>query len=104
MNPAFAECYRNKEILEVYLDGTAGYPSSFLDEAFGELVYDFSLEVVKRFLKIKTDRYLRHESMILKETFPQWENKRVKKSEVKRTICNSSVFVLENGNVVKKDI
>ena len=67
-------------------------------------VYDFSLEVVKRFLKIKTDRYLRHESMILKETFPQWENKREKKSKVKRTICNSSVFVLENGNVVKKDI
>ena len=42
--------------------------------------------------------------MILKETFPQWENKREKKGEVKRTICNSSVFVLENGNVVKKDI
>ena len=104
LNPAFAECYRNKEILEVYLDGTAGYPSSFLDEAFGELVYDFSLEVVKRFLKIKTDRYLRHESMILKETFPQWENKRIKKSKVKTTICNSSVFVLENGSIVKKDV
>ena len=92
------------EILEVYLDGTAGYPSSFLDEAFGELVYDFSLDVVKRYLKIKTDRYLRHKSMILEETFTQWENKRIKKSKVKRTICNTSIFVLDTGNIKKKDI
>lgn len=104
LNPAFAECYINKEILEVYLDGTAGYPSSFLDEAFGELVYDFSLGVVERYLKIKTDRYLRHKSMILDETFPQWENKRIKKIKVKRTICNTSVFVLDTGNIKKKDI
>lgn len=34
-------------MLLVDLDGTSGYPSSFLDEAFGELVYDFSLEEVK---------------------------------------------------------
>lgn len=104
LNPAFAKCYSNKEILEVYLDGTAGYPSSFLDEAFGELVYDFSLDVVKRYLKIKTDRYLRHKSMILEETFTQWENKRIKKNKIKRTICNTSIFVLDTGNIKKKDI
>ena len=92
LNPAFAKCYSNKEILEVYLDGTAGYPSSFLDEAFGELVYDFSLDVVKRYLKIKTDRYLRHKSMILEETFPQWENKRIKKSKVNECSFFGTVF------------
>ena len=103
LNPAFAECYRNKEILEVYLDGTAGYPSSFLDEAFGELVYDFSLEVVKRFLKIKTDRYLRHESMILKETFPQWENKREKKSIIDSCLRYLSVFIFKKRLTTSKE-
>ena len=55
LNSAFTQAYREEKKLEVYLDGTAGYPSSFLDESFGELVYDFTLEIVKKRLLIITE-------------------------------------------------
>lgn len=104
LNSAFAECYRRKENLEVNLDGTAGYPSSFLDEAFGELVYDFSLPIVKKLLLIKTDRYRRHEDMILNETFPQWEKKREMNDTVTRTMSHVTIFFLDRGQLKQKEI
>ena len=36
--------FETKIKLQVVLDGTAGYAPSFLDEAFGNLVYDFGLK------------------------------------------------------------
>ncbi len=45
-----------KEIIEVNLDGAAGYPSSFLEEAFGGLVRcgGFSVDQLTKRLKITT--------------------------------------------------
>lgn len=41
LNHEFYEALISGQVLEVSLDGTSGYASSFLDEAFGNLVYDF---------------------------------------------------------------
>lgn len=53
----FLEKHLNEteEIVEVVLDGAVGYPSSFLEEAFGGLVRcGFSVEQLKKRLKITT--------------------------------------------------
>ena len=44
LNENFAEAFKTDSILIVDLDNTAGFLSSFLDEAFGSLVYDFGAE------------------------------------------------------------
>lgn len=104
LNSAFARCYQQHETLEVNLDGTAGYPSSFLDEAFGELVYDFTEGVVESILVIKTDRFKRHLDMIYNETFPQWEKKRTSRTGVSRSMTNCNIFVLEHNELIQKRI
>lgn len=54
LNEKFYTCYKENSLLVIYLDGTAGYPSSFLDEAFGELIYDFSKKIVQKHLRFET--------------------------------------------------
>ena len=51
LNQAFAEAYQKKDKLTLVLDGVlGGYTPSFLDEAIGNLVYDFGLKTVKQYL------------------------------------------------------
>ena len=53
LNEIFYQCYTNNEELQLVLDGgDDGYTPSFLDESIGNLVYDFTLNVVRSFLKI----------------------------------------------------
>lgn len=54
LNAKFKECYKIQKQLIIELDGVSGYPSSFLDEAIGELVYDFSLNIVEKYLDFET--------------------------------------------------
>ena len=77
LNSKFAECYMQNKDLVLLLDGVSGYPSSFLDEAIGELVYDFTLEVVKNQLHFETTMFRRRAKQVIDETYPQWEEKRV---------------------------
>lgn len=77
LNKAFAEALRLKQKLRVILDGADGYASSFLDEAFGNLVYDFTAEVVKDNLEIVSEDEEVWSTMILNETIPEWEKRRV---------------------------
>lgn len=44
---------RKNQTLEVDLDGALGYGSSFLKEAFGGLVHDFSQDELKSQLKVR---------------------------------------------------
>lgn len=41
LKPAFEKAIENKKVLTVDLDGTDGYATSFLDEAFGRLAEEF---------------------------------------------------------------
>lgn len=42
----FEAAFKVKEKLHVYLDGTKGYGSSFLDQSFGKLAREFGVENV----------------------------------------------------------
>lgn len=51
LKPCFEEALNKDEILIIDLDGTIGYGTSFLDEAFGSLSRDFGKEVVLERIK-----------------------------------------------------
>ncbi len=97
LNPMFYDCYVNHKLLVVDLDGTSGYPSSFLDEAFGELVYDFSEDVVKKYLRIETVSNKIRKDKILEETYPQWEKRRKDKTKVENTISSLKLRMLDSN-------
>lgn len=54
--------------VEVLLDGAAGYPISFLEEAFGGLVRieGFSVAELRRVLHVKSEKYRVFQSLIWK--------------------------------------
>ena len=82
LNKTFATCYNEGKKLVIYLDEVSGYPSSFLDEAIGELVYDFSKEVVSKYLSFKTIMFKRRVKQVEEETYPQWEERRRNQEKV----------------------
>ena len=82
LNAAFVECWLQNKDLVLLLDGVSGYPSSFLDEAIGELVYDFTLKNVESILSFTTTMFKRRAKQVCDETYPQWEKKRKDKSPV----------------------
>lgn len=86
LNEKFYTCYKEDCILVIYLDGTAGYPSSFLDEAFGELIYDFSESIVRKHLRFDTVFNKKRVEKLEAETYPQWESRRNKNGNIKNTI------------------
>lgn len=52
--PAFDKAFKNKETLIVDMDGSKyGYPTSFLEEAFGGLARERGTNVVKQVIEIK---------------------------------------------------
>lgn len=51
--PKFTECMNKKDKLIVNLDGLYGYPSSFLEEAFGGLSRKFGKKLVKSIISIE---------------------------------------------------
>lgn len=84
LNDAFKRALDKKEKLLVDLDGVAGYAPSFLDEAFGCLVYDFTKDVVKANVQIlSTDEPDWIE--FLEDSFNQWEKRRCQKNPPKVT-------------------
>jgi hypothetical protein len=103
LNKAFKESYEKNENLIVNLDDTAGYASSFLDEAFGNLVYDFTLEIVKSKIEIISEQEPHWKNMILTQTYPQWETRRKNKQQPKVTENHEAWFRLID-NELKLDI
>ena len=77
LNPYFFKCFKEGKILVVNLDGTAGFASSFLDEAFGQLTYDFGESLLKNILNIQSTDEPEWIRMIMDETIPQWQKRRV---------------------------
>lgn len=92
LNKKFNECYKNNKKLILDIDGTGGYPSSFLDEAFGELVFDFSLDVVKKHLEIVTLANKKRKQRVLEETFPQWEKRRISNDSIMNTVAGTKLY------------
>lgn len=103
LNMLFEEAYSKEAVLTVTLDGADGYASSFLDEAFGNLVYDFGAEIVKKYLEIISNDEDIWSTMIFNETLPEWEKRRKNRENAKVTQEHEAWYRLENGEL-KKDI
>jgi hypothetical protein len=55
LRPQFQAAVRERTKLLVNLDGAEGYPTSFLEEAFGGLAREFGTDKVKAVIEIKSD-------------------------------------------------
>jgi hypothetical protein len=84
LNNAFKNSYEKKERLVINIDFTAGYAPSFLDEAFGNLIYDFGIDTVNNLLEIVSLQEPDLKEMLISETFPQWEQRRNNNDEPKK--------------------
>ena len=104
LNGAFAQAFKENKQLVIELDGVSGYPPSFLDEAIGELVFDFTLEIVKKQLEFDTVIYKRREAQVKEETYFQWEKRRMKKDTVVHSpnLHNEIYYINERGELKKK--
>ena len=54
LRPRFLSARKNASILHVNLDGAAGYPTSFLEEAFGGLAREFGAKEVLAWITISS--------------------------------------------------
>jgi len=52
LRPRFEEALKSDALLRVNLDGAVGYPTSFLEQAFGGLAREFGPEEVDRHLEV----------------------------------------------------
>lgn len=102
LNSEFKTVIDNQLLLVVNLDGTAGYAPSFLDEAFGNLVFDFSLDTVKSHIKIVSIQEPSWIELIENQTYVEWEERRLTESVPKITADHEPWFRLSNGNLILK--
>jgi len=68
----YESALKENEKLHIYLDGTKGYGSSFLDQSFGELARKFGVADVKKTIVFHTELFLWNVEYINKEI---WDKK-----------------------------
>ena len=104
LNSKMAECISQNLEMEVWLDGTAGYPSSFLDQAFGELVYDFTEGEARKRVEFVTTIYKRRVAKLYDETYPQWEKRRLTEPNLHEGDQYSQYYYLTaNGELSRRN-
>lgn len=99
LNSAFADVYQSGGKLEIILDGVAGYASSFLDEAFGNLVYDFERINVINHIKIVSIEEPDWIDMIQDQSMNEWEQRRIKNEAPEVTTDHEVWYHLRNGKI-----
>lgn len=102
LNPLFLRCYNEGKLLVVNLDGTAGFASSFLDEAFGQLTYDFGTMQLNNILHIESNDEPEWPRMIKEETIPQWQKRREQKKAPYATMKYEVHGVNDNGEIITR--
>lgn len=102
LNPFFLKCYQEGKKLVVNLDGTAGFASSFLDEAFGQLTYDFGMSLITDMLHIVSVDEPEWPRMIKEETMPQWQKRRNQGQTPQATMKYKVYGVNDEGEIVER--
>lgn len=102
LNKAFKKAYEMNEKLVVCLDETDGYASSFLDEAFGNLVYDFTLNIVKNHIEIISEEEPHWKELIENQTFAEWEKRRIENNPPKITKDHEEWYRLVDKQIIAK--
>ncbi len=101
LNNLFYESLLEGKKLEIILDGNRGYSPSFIDESFGNLVYDFTLEKVKNNLEIVSNDIPMWKDSIINKTFPLWENRRKNNDSPKKTAKHEDWWVFIDKTFIK---
>lgn len=105
LNEKFNEAYNANKVLILNLDGPDGYASSFLDEAIGNLVYDFGKKIVIEYMEIISNEEPEWIDMIEEETYIQWENRRINQNKPKKTLKHSAWYKFNYcTNKIESDI
>ncbi|WP_295117607.1 STAS-like domain-containing protein [uncultured Chitinophaga sp.] len=99
LNPAFAQQVRAEQPITIDIDDSQGYASSFLDEAFGNMVYDFGLETVRRYVTITSEEEPHWKEMIEEGTYLQWEERRKQGKAPKVTEQHPAWYRIANGEL-----
>lgn len=102
LNHLFYEALKSEKILVIDLDNTAGYATSFLDEAFGNLVFDFTVEKVRKHLLIISNQEPHWKEMIEKQTFNEWEKRRMQGNNPIVTIEHDDWYRFDGINLEKR--
>jgi len=103
LNEEFYNAISNNQKLIVNLDGPNGYASSFLDESFGNLVYDFGYDTVSKNIEFKSEEEPEWITMLKNETFLEWEKRRLTENEPKKTSSHPEWWrKTSDGNFEKK--
>lgn len=103
LNGWFAEAFSKKEQFKVILDGGEdGYGPSFRDEAFGNLIYDFSKAEVERWMVLEAPGDDLWREDIVDYTFEEWEERRKSGAKPKKTENHPEWYRLDNGQLDKK--
>ena len=100
LNPTFLQGYNDNKDAIINLDGVDGYMSSFLDEAFGNLVFDFGINEVQKRLKFISLEEPEWTDMIVNDTYPEWEKRRQKNNRPKITREHTTWKRIENNALV----
>lgn len=101
LNEKFYEAVSRNKKLVVDLDSTSGYAPSFLDEAFGNLIYDFSRKVVENSLELISTEEPSWIEMLRDTTFNQWEERRVKNQQPKVFVKHKPWYRFVSGKYEK---
>lgn len=102
LNSSFYEAVKKNCKLLVVLDGTDGFASSFLDEAFGNLVYDYGEELVRSVLTIKSDEEPEWIDMLYNSTYSEWSARRKSHRDPTITIQHPAWYRFIDGNYEKR--
>jgi len=103
LNMAFADALEHKVKLTVNLDTAEGYAISFLDESFGNLVYDFGLGIVSKNIEIISNDEPHWKEKILNEIFLKWEDRRQKNERPKVTKRHNSWYRMVDHQLILEE-
>lgn len=105
LNNKFKIALESNQNLVIDLDGPDGYASSFLDEAFGNLVYDFGLINVKKIINLISNEEPEWIDMLENETYLQWEQRRKSNYTPKKTVEHEAWWKYNfTSYLIEKDI
>ena len=102
LNEKFHNAFINEKTLVINLDATSGFAPSFLDETFGNLIFDFGLENVKKHIEIISTEETYWNEMIFNDTFIVWEKRRIEKQVPKVTRKHKPWYRIINNEIFKK--
>ena len=105
LNEKFKQALDRNEKLEVVFDDVQddGYSPSFIDEAFGNLVYDFSAEVVSDNIILRSEKDPHIKYLINEITVPKWEKRREKGEAPKKTKRHEPWFRKVENEYIKNE-